>query len=157
MGEPVTPPVVGAAMRKATVVWLAPVGGRAVAAWPLWRDGSAYVVGGPGEQPLTGIEAGRPALVTVATADRHNRIVTWVAAVDRVQPGSEEWDRMVPLLVVRRLSAANDAAARWAESGRVLRLTPTGELAEVGQTLPATSLAAPPATTPRRRDRPGFC
>lgn len=144
----VTPPIVAAAMRRAAVVWLAPVGGPAVAAWMLWHEGAAYVVGGAGEQPLTGIEGGEPALVTAASADKHNRLVTWVAAVAEIRPGTEEWDRIVPRLAIRRLSAAADATDRWARSGRVLRLTPTGEVTEAGDTLPATSLAAPPVSTP---------
>ncbi|MBA3417459.1 MAG: hypothetical protein WKF47_09785 [Geodermatophilaceae bacterium] len=122
------PPLVAAAMRKVRVVWLAPVGGTAVAAWLLWRDGSAYVVGGPGEQPLPGIEAGRPALVTVGTPE--GRLVTWVAAVEQLRQGSDEWGRVVPQLLARRLSAVGDAAHRWERSCRVLRLTPTGELSE---------------------------
>lgn len=148
MGQPAAqPPLIAAAMRKAATVWLAPVGGRAVAAWLLWRDGSAYVVGGPGEQPLTGIEVGRAALVTVASADKRDRILTWVADVHRLWPGSEEWGRIVPQLLAKRLSAAADAAHRWTALGRVFRLTPTGELIEAGETLPATSLAAVPVPT----------
>lgn len=135
-------------MRKVALLWLAPVDGPAVAAWPLWVDGSAYVVGGPGEQPLTGIEAGRPALVTVASTDNRARIVTWVAGVDLVRPGSAEWGRIVPQLLAKRLSAATDAADRWERSCRVLRLTPTGELTEAADTLPSTDLAAPPVPTP---------
>lgn len=142
------PPLVAAAMKKVGLVWLAPVGGSAVAAWLLWRDGSAYVVGGPGEQPLTGIAAGRPALVTVASKEHRNRLVTWVADVDQLRPSSDEWERVVPQLLAKRLSAASDAAGRWATSGRVLRLTPTGEIAEAGDSLPATTLAAPPVPTP---------
>ncbi|MBA2553836.1 MAG: hypothetical protein H0V10_09110 [Geodermatophilaceae bacterium] len=143
-----TPPIIAAAMKKAAVVWLAPVGGRAVAAWLLWHEGSAYVVGGTGEQPLTGVEGGAPVLVTVASADKHKRLVTWVAAVAEIRPGSAEWELMVPRLATRRLSAVADAPARWARSGRVFRLTPTGELTEAGDTLPATSLAAPPVSSP---------
>ena len=157
--EPVQlPPLVAEAMKRAAVVWLAPVGDPAVAAWLLWQDGSAYVVGGPGEQPLTGIEAGCTALVTVAAPDNHARIATWVAAVEELQPGGAEWDRVVSQLVAKRLNAAADAAGRWARSGRILRLTPTG-VAEAGDTLPTTSLAAAPvptrATTPYRMPRPG--
>ena len=148
MGQSVPPPLVAAAMKKVALVWLAPLGGPAVAAWLLWQDGSAYVVGGPGEQPLTGIAPGRPALVTVASPDTHNRLLTWVADVQQVDPGSQEWGRIVPQLLAKRLSAAADATARWAGSGRVLRLSPTGELTEVDETLPTTDLAAPPVPTP---------
>lgn len=139
---------IAAAMRKVAVVWLAPVGGPAVAAWLLWRDGSAYVVGGRGEQPLPGIEAGHPALVTVASPDTRARVLTWVAAVQRIEPGGPQWEAVVPALLADRLSAEPDAADRWTSDCRVLRLTPTGELAEAGRTLPSSDLAAPPVPTP---------
>ncbi|CAN5177936.1 hypothetical protein BH20ACT5_BH20ACT5_10850 [soil metagenome] len=148
------PPLVAEAMKKTGLVWLAPPGGRPVSAWLLWTDGIGYVVGGPGEQPLPGISPGGPAIVTVQSTDKRARIVTWVAEVTRVEPGTPDWDQIAPQLAAKRLNATGDTVQRWAETCQVLRLTPTGELTEAGPTLPdASHAAAPPsspATTPYR-------
>lgn len=121
-----TAPDVAVAMRKAAVVWLAGPGQPAVAAWCLWRDGSAYVVGGPGEQPLTGIADDAEIAVIVRSAETRAQILSWQARVTRLSPGGEEWGDVVPALLANRRSATADAAQRWATHGRVLRLTPTG-------------------------------
>lgn len=104
------------ASKKAAVAWL---DGRAV--WCLWHNGALYVVHGPGEQPAPAL-----ALSTVdvtVRGDHGGAIVTWPASVDRVQPGTAEWDEVVPLLAAKRLngSASPD---RWARDCTVSRLSP---------------------------------
>jgi hypothetical protein len=151
------PPLVNEAMRKAGVVWLRPVGaGRATAVWTLWRDGAAYVVTGPGEQPvpadLMSPGGGAGCDVVVRSSDGGGRIVAWRARVSGVAVGSEEWDAVVPALVGKRLNLPDQqaAASRWAAECAVLRLDPTGELPEAGGSLPDGSLAEPPAPSPAR-------
>ena len=68
---------------RAGVLWLAAPGGRPVAAWPVWRDGHAYLLTGPGEQPLT---------------------------VEPVAPGTEEWTGIYPVLAGKRLNGNPDPA-----------------------------------------------
>ena len=141
------PPLVHEAMRRAGVVWLR-AGNRSagcpVPAWVLWRDGAAYLVTGPGEQPAPGLvhtagtdgtggtEVAYHAEVTVASTRTASRIVTWQAAVSRVEPGSEQWRAVVPALTSRRLNLTDPDAtqARWANECAVLRLDPTGEFHE---------------------------
>ena len=64
-------------------------------------------------------------------ATQNDRLVTWLADVAPVLPGTEEWDEVVPLLHGVRLNAPDgeDQPARWALTSTVLRLTPTGDLA----------------------------
>jgi hypothetical protein len=115
-------PLVEEATKKAAVAWLS---GQPV--WCLWRDGSLYVVHGPGEQPAPAL-----ALSTVDVAVRGDHggvIVTWPASVTHVEPGSPEWDDVVPALAAKRLNGtgtAEETAARWARTATVSRLTPAG-------------------------------
>jgi hypothetical protein len=139
------------AMKKAAVAWLA--GPNAYAVWCLWLDGSLYVVSGPGEQPAPGLAGADTARVT-ARGDHGGRIVTWPAAVTRVEPGSEEWELVVPQLAGKRLNApggAQETSARWAAECVVTRLTPTGDPTAARPDLPADSGAAPPPPTPAAR------
>jgi hypothetical protein len=151
------PPLVAEATKKAGLVWItAPGQPRAMATWFVWADGghgdAAYVVAGPGEQPVPGLVGAPTCAVSVPSADKHGRIVTWTAAVRPVEPGGAEWDAVVPGMITKRLNLPDSegAADRWARDCVLLRLAPTGELPEAGDTLPAGSLAAPPAPSPAR-------
>jgi hypothetical protein len=141
------PPVVAAAMAKAGVVWIAPAGDpHPVPAWLHWTGEAAYVVAGPGEQPLAGLAGAASATVTARSADTGGRLVSWTADVDTVEPGTGDWDEIVPTLAVGRLNSPDgaDTADRWARTATVFRLSPTGHC----DLLPTGSLAATPMPTP---------
>jgi hypothetical protein len=147
------PPLVVEATKKSGLIWIAvPGDSRAVAAWHVWREDAAYLVTGPGEQEVPGLAGATSCDVTVRSTDKGGRVVTWRAAVSRVEPGSPEWTEAVPSLLASRLNLpdAADAEDRWAATCAVLRLAPTGELIEAGRTLPSTSLAGPPPPSPAR-------
>jgi hypothetical protein len=150
-------PLVGEATKKSDLVWLGVDGQpRAYPVWQLWHEGAAYVVTGDGEQPAPGLAGVARCSVTVRSKDNGGRIVTWQAAVERVEPGGDAWGEVVPALLAARLNLPDVATAeqRWAESGALFRLSPTGELVESGADLPTASGAAPappsPARTPAR-------
>lgn len=150
-------PLVFEATKKAGLVWVAVPGQpRATPVWFVWHEAesgsAAYVVTGPGEQPAPGLAEATDCAVTVPSADKRSRIVTWAGAVRRVEPGGAEWDDVVPAMLAKRLNLADaeTAPTRWAHECAVLRLTPTGEILEAGPTLPTDSLAAPPAPSPAR-------
>ncbi len=146
-------PLVEQATRKSGLVWLGVPGQPApVAAWHIWQDGAAYVVTGPGEQPAPGLADATTCAVTVRSTDTGGRIVTWQAAVSPVEPGGEQWRAVVPALLAGRLNlpAAAEAEERWARTCTVVRLAPTGDLIEAGDTLPDGSLATPPPPSPAR-------
>jgi hypothetical protein len=148
--------LVDEAMKKAAVAWVGVAGRPPVALWCLPLDGSLYVVSGPGEQSAPGIDGATEATVTLR-GDHGGRIVTWPAAVSRVQPGTEEWSTVAPQLAGKRLNApgtAEELVARWAAECVVSRLTPAGEPLEAGTTLPDGSLAAAPRPTPAARRTP---
>jgi len=111
--------LVAEATRRAGVVWLTVPGrDRAYPAWHLWRDppGAAYLATGPGEQPLPGLAGAARVAVTVPSKESGGTLVTWTAVVDRVIPGSAEWDEVIGPLRAARLNAdlAEDAVYRLA-------------------------------------------
>ena len=91
--------------------------------------GAAYVVSGPGEQPLPGLAGSGRVTVLVAGDQVPGGLLSWTAAVSRVEPGSAEWDGVIGQLVAGRLNAVlpdgeTSPAQRWARSGAVFRLAP---------------------------------
>ncbi len=149
------PALVEEAAKKAAIAWLSVAGRPAYPVWCLWNDGALYVVSGPGEQPAPGL-AGVSEATVALRGDHGGRIVTWVAAVTRVAPGSDEWATVAPLLAGKRLNlsaTAEETVERWASSAVVSRLRPAGE----PQPADAESRAAPaPETSANRRTAPPF-
>jgi hypothetical protein len=136
-----TPPdLIAEATKRAGLIWIAIDGhDRPRPAWHVWRagtgwpgpgsPGAAYVVTGPGEQPLPGLAGARRVTVIVAGGQSAGGRVEWPAAVGRVEPGSGEWDEVMGPLVAGRLNAVlaegeTSPAQRWATSGAVFRLAP---------------------------------
>lgn len=112
--------LVAEATRRAGVVWLTVPGrARAYPAWHLWRDppGAAYLVTGPGEQPLPGLAGAARVAVTVPSKESRGTLVTWTAEVSRLEPGSPEWDEVIGPLAAARLNAELSPDA-------IYRLTP---------------------------------
>ena len=107
-------------------MWVALPGDRPRPLWHLWHDGAAYVVTGGGEQPLPGAAAADRAEVTAPGQGASGQVLTWTAAVTRVQPGGPLWDEVAPLLEAKRLNAPGDEPQRdrWARECVVLRLDP---------------------------------
>ena len=145
-------PLVSEAMKKAAIVWITVAEQPAYGVWCLWIDDALYVVSGAGEQPAAGLAQAGVVAVT-ARGDHGGRILTWRARNERVKPGTELWDAVVPQLAGKRLNGpgADEVARRWATQCVVSRLVPTGETVEAGTTLPDGSLAAPPLPSPAVR------
>jgi len=57
--------------------------------------------------------------VTVPSKESRGTLVTWTAAVGRVDPGSAEWDEVIGPLRAARLNADLSAAAVYRLSPRV--------------------------------------
>ncbi|MGH3345233.1 MAG: hypothetical protein ACRDPK_20665, partial [Carbonactinosporaceae bacterium] len=161
-GERFTMALIEEATRKSGLVWLTVGDERARAVWHLWHDGAAYVVTGGPEQPLpalrgsgeageVGEEAASAITVTVPSKDTRGRLVSWRARVTIVDPDSEHWHTVAGELAAKRLNApepAEELVERWARQGRIIRLEPTGEIAEGPGAMPAASQAAPPPPSP---------
>ena len=65
-------------------------------------------------------------VVVRSKAAQSGRVVEWDADVSPVEPGTPQWDEVVPLLAAERLNApsAEELPTRWAASSTVLRLAP---------------------------------
>jgi ADP-ribose pyrophosphatase YjhB (NUDIX family) len=117
------------ATRRAGLMWLSVPGqDRPCPAWHVWGAGVAYLVTGPGEQPLPGL-AGADVVGVTVTAGSSGQLVTWQARAHRVEPGSREWDAAARLLAPSRLNGSlghpqTPPAQRWAATGAVYGLTP---------------------------------
>jgi hypothetical protein len=121
------------------------------AAWHVWHDGSAYVLtGGEGEQPLPGLPDAERVTVILRSKDKGGRLVAFTAGCERVEPGGELWDEVVPLLVKERLNArAHEGQAEtWAAESWIVRLTPVDAVDDPDPEAYATVRPVPtPATT----------
>lgn len=109
LGVVPTGAVVAEATKRSGVVWLTVPGrDKPYPAWHLWRDppGAAYLVTGPGEQPLPGLDGAGRAAVTVPSKQAGGALVTWTASVSRVDRGSPEWAEVIGPLTAARLNAA---------------------------------------------------
>jgi hypothetical protein len=134
------PDLIAEATKRAGLIWITTGGqDRPHPAWHVWRartgrggprsPGAAYVVTGPGEQPVPGLAGAGRVTVIVAGGQTAGGRVEWTAAVGRVEPGSGEWDEVIGQLVAGRLNAVlaegeTSPAQRWARSGAVFRLAP---------------------------------
>jgi hypothetical protein len=129
----VTSPVVDEAIKKAAVVWISIGGGPALGLWCMPLDGALFVVSGPGEQTAPGLADAERAEARLR-GDTGGTIVLTEVAVERLAPGSEDWDTVAPQLANKRLNAsgADSATAR--------------------PDLPDASEAAAPRETPARTD-----
>jgi hypothetical protein len=145
--------------KKTGVSWLtypAPYSDRMVthAAWHVWVDvdgeAALYVVSGGTEQPLPGIEQADRVEVTLRSKENGGRLVTWVADASAVLPDDPHWEPATAALVSDRLNVPDlaTAAAGWAETSRVTRLVPTGELVEEPGSLSDEAHLATPRPTP---------
>ncbi|TDC72130.1 hypothetical protein [Streptomyces hainanensis] len=134
--------------KKSGLVWVRGSSGPARALWHVWHDGAVCVVGGPGEQPLDGLD--EPLVVSCRSKDKGGRLIAWPATVTVLTPDAPEWEPTVTALAAKRLNApdTDGLAARWAAECRVLRLTPAATPVERPDTMPTASPAAPPRPTP---------
>ena len=125
------PPIVEQATRRGSVIWVALDGARPRPVWHVWHDGCVWLVVGGLEQQLVGAPGADRAAVAVRSKDRQGGLlVTWLAEVSRVQPGSAQWEDVVPRLHAARLNAPDgeQQPVRWARDSAVLCLRPTGDL-----------------------------
>lgn len=156
------------AAKKSGLLWLdLPDLPQPRAAWHLWHEGSAYVLtGGDGEQPMPGLPEAGHVTVILRGKDKGGRLVSFTAACERVEPGSETWDAVAPLLAKDRLNAPSHEGQleRWARESYIVRLTPDGGIARApGEPsdyatvrpveTPATTASAPPRMYGAKRRR----
>lgn len=147
---PVTDPLILEATKRASIAWI-DASGIETALWCLWSDDALLVVCGRGEQDDPGFTPAGTCRVRMR-GDHGGRIVGFDASTYRIEPGTQQWEELVPGLAAKRLNAPEgDTPARWAEECSVWRLVPTGTPDQAGPSLPDASLAAEPRPTPAAR------
>lgn len=148
--ERVGPALLEEATRKAGLVWLDYEGtGAPRPAWHVWREGAAYVVTGAGEQHLPGLAEATAVTVIVPSKDSRARLVTWRGEASVVTSADDDWEPAVVALAAGRLNAPESTTLvqRWAAEATVVRLRPTGEVAEAPGRQPDGSHARAPRET----------
>jgi hypothetical protein len=125
-------PLIQEAARKSAVCWVGyrhadgVVTDRLV--WHVWHDGAVVVLAGDTGQPLEGLPRATGAEVTMRSKDTRQRLVTWPARVEVVEPGTEQWDAHAAALAAARLNLPDPAAAveswRTDPACSVVRLDP---------------------------------
>ena len=118
--------LIAEATRRSGVIWVGRQGAEPRMVWHVWHEGAASVLGGGPEQPLP-VGPGDAATVVVRSkAAQAGVVVQWDAEVVAVEPGSELWDAVLPLLAAERLNVPPGQVERWAAECVVLRLAPRG-------------------------------
>lgn len=148
-GSPLTAALTEELAKKTGVCWLR-YDGAEHPAWHVWHDGALCLVAGGPEQPLPGLADAAQVQVVMRSKENGGRLLAWLADVHVVHPGDDAWDPVTAALVAGRLNLddLSAAAQRWAEESLVVRLVPTGEVAEAPGALPDTGLRATPRPTP---------
>jgi hypothetical protein len=125
-------PLIVEAARKSSVCWVGYRHPEGVVndrlAWHVWHDDAVVVLAGDTGQPLEGLALAAEAEVTLRSKDTRQRLVTWPARVEVVEPGTEEWDAHAAALAAARLNLTDPVAAvgSWRTDPRVsvVRLNP---------------------------------
>jgi hypothetical protein len=137
--------LVSEAMSKSGLLWIDVRGDRAWPAWHVWDDGAAYVVSGPGEQPLPWLPA--EVGLILRSKDTGGRLLTMRAHTHVLEPGTPEWDKASAVLRASRLNATDDSLTRWAASCTLTALVPFDAPIEAPGAYAAGDLRAAPART----------
>lgn len=138
--------LVAEAASKSKILWIDVPGDRTWPAWHVWVEGTAYVVSGPGEQPLP--ELPDEVVVTFRSKDSGGRLLRLRARTERLGPEDQRWEPATAALRAGRLNAPGpDVVQRWADECAVTALVP-GELLQLPGRYDDRSGAAPPLPTP---------
>jgi len=144
------------AAKKSGLIWVRPSGRghHAQPVWHVWQDGAAWVLTGGIEQPLPAL--GERAYVTVRSKDKGSRLVTWIADVRRIEPGTQEWESVEASLLAKRLNLpdGDEAPKRWARECVLWRLAPNGDVTESPDAPSTTSHAVEPPPSKARSKVP---
>lgn len=117
-------PLMDEAMRRSGVVWVSVPGRAPRVVWHVWHDSADHVLHGGGEQDVPGLAEAATAEVTVRVKSTGANIGTWSALVSVVEPGSDDWAALEPLLRKARWHAEPDPTERWRTGSTLTRLTP---------------------------------
>jgi hypothetical protein len=146
------------ALKKGTIAWLTVPG--KVTGWrrkkqqphtaPVWfvmEHDKVFVLTGPGEQKIPGIEDADEVELTVRSKDDRSRVSRVDAAVRRVAGDEELFDEVAKAGLGKRLNLVDgqDALERWRSECAMFELTPDFGETEAEEGAPPAAAAAQPA------------
>jgi hypothetical protein len=124
--------VLAEALKKSTVVWITVPGPdgtnqQGIPAWYGLQDNKIYVLTGGSEQRIPGLAEAERAILTARSKDLQSRVTDIEASARVVPPDDPLFDKVVPILLPRRLNLRDgDAAAeRWRKECTLVELTPS--------------------------------
>jgi len=128
--------LISEAASKSGLLWVRLPDGSTHPVWHVWHDDgddrgtgpAAYVVSGPGEQPLPWLPD--EVELILRSKDTGGRLITVHATAREITPEDAGWDPAVDVLRPERLNAVGDTAERWRHSCTIHVLTPHGRLIE---------------------------
>ena len=127
------------AASKSGILWIRIPGGTTHPAWFVWHDDedprgtgpAAYVISGPGEQPLPWLPP--QVELILRSKDTSARLLTITAEVTEVTPESPRWDAACAVIRPERLNLVGtpeEVDARWRAGCTIHVLTPHGRPSE---------------------------
>ena len=130
--------VLDEALKKSTVVWVevpgeGGTGGRAVPVWYGILDGRVYILVGGSEQHVSGLAEASRAVLVARSKEQQSLVAEVEASARVVDPKDPLYDRVVPVLLPRRLNLRDGEQApdRWRKECTLVELTPSSIPAEV--------------------------
>ncbi len=130
--------VLAEALKKGTVVWIDVPGtdgtaGRPVAAWYGTLDGRVYVLCGGAEQRIPGLAEADTVILSARSKELQSLVSRVEASARVVPPADPLFNRVVPVLLPRRLNLRDGEAAadRWRKECTLVELTPSAMAAAV--------------------------
>jgi hypothetical protein len=133
------------AMNKSGLLWIDVADDRTWPAWHVWDETTAFVVSGPGEQPLPWLP--KEVNLILRSKDTGGRLLTTRAHATVLEPGTAEWEHAAELLRASRLNAVDDSVTRWARECTITALAPFGSPLEAPGAYTALDLRTEPART----------
>lgn len=133
------------AMTKSGLFWVDVEGDRTWPVWHVWDEGTAYVVSGPGEQPLPWLP--QDVQLILRSKDTGGRLLTIRAHAYVLAPETDTWVRAADLLKAARLNAVDDCFTRWANECTITAFLPFDAPVESPGSYAADSGRAHPART----------
>jgi hypothetical protein len=119
------------------------------AVWFVYDDGKVYVLNGPREQQVPGLETAERVTLIARSKDHRSEVSKVPARARVVDPAEDTWERVAKTAVTKRLNLADlqQAVERWRETCVLVELEPQLPESRVGAatTAGATETGAPPA------------
>ena len=146
---PVEAALIAQVCTRSDVIWVRPAPEqRHHLVWHVWHDDAIAVVTGDGEQSLPPL--GETVEIVARSKETAARVVTFLARVSTLSPGTQRWDEAVQTLAAARLnhSDGDEQLGRWKTACTVWLLRPVNVVEAVSGTDDTPGGRMPPPRGP---------